>query len=89
MLISIWSWWEAGRPGARSPGTWLAAGFRVLVAEEHAGVGEPLQCSGLVSARTLEIARVSPVVVRRSLHGARVHAPGGQVLDITAGRRTP
>jgi geranylgeranyl reductase family protein len=63
------------------------AGFRVLVAEEHAGVGEPLQCSGLVSARTLEIARVSPGVVRRSLHGARVHAPGGQVLDLT-GRKT-
>jgi len=59
------------------------AGFRVLVAEEHAGVGEPLQCSGLVSARTLEISRVSPGVVRRSLHGARVHAPGGQVLDLT------
>jgi len=60
-----------------------AAGFRVLVAEEHDGVGEPLQCSGLVSARTLEISRVSPRVVRRSLHGARVHAPGGQVLDLT------
>jgi geranylgeranyl reductase family protein len=59
------------------------AGFRVLVAEEHARVGEPLQCSGLISARTLEISRVSPRVVRRSLHGARVHAPGGQVLDLT------
>jgi geranylgeranyl reductase family protein len=63
------------------------AGFRVLVAEEHAGVGEPLQCSGLVSARTVEISRVSPGVVRRSLRGARVHAPGGQILDLT-GRKT-
>ena len=63
------------------------AGFRVLVAEEHAGLGEPLQCSGLVSARTLEISRVSPGLVRRSLRGARVHAPGGQVLDLT-GRKT-
>ena len=60
-----------------------AAGFRVLIAEEHARMGEPLQCSGLVSARTLEISRVSPRVVRRSLHGTRVHAPGGQVLDLT------
>lgn len=59
------------------------AGFRVLVAEEHERVGEPLQCSGLISARTLEIARVSPEVVKRSLHGARVHAPDGQVLDLT------
>lgn len=58
------------------------AGFRVLVAEEHAGVGEPLQCSGLISARTLEISRVSPGVVRRPLHGVRVHAPGGQVLPL-------
>jgi geranylgeranyl reductase family protein len=60
-----------------------SAGFRVLVAEEHARVGEPLQCSGLISARTLEISRVSPQVVQRSLHGARVHAPSGQVLDLT------
>ena len=60
-----------------------AAGFRVLVVEEHHEVGEPLQCSGLISARTLEISQVSPRVVRRSLHGARVHAPGGQVLDLT------
>ena len=29
------------------------AGFKVLIAEEHARVGEPLQCSGLISARTL------------------------------------
>lgn len=60
-----------------------AAGFRVLLAEEHARVGEPLQCSGLISARTLELSRVSPGVVRRTLHGARVHAPGGQILDLT------
>ncbi len=60
-----------------------AAGFKVLVAEEHARVGEPLQCSGLISARTLEIARVSPGVVMRPLHGARVHAPGVQILDLT------
>jgi len=59
------------------------AGFKVLVVEEHHCVGEPLQCSGLISARTMEISRVSPRVVRRSLHGARVHAPDGQVLDLT------
>ena len=59
------------------------AGFKVLIAEEHARVGEPLQCSGLISARTLDISRVSPGVVRRPLHGVWVHAPGGQVLDLT------
>ena len=61
-------------------------GFKVLIAEEHAGVGEPLQCSGLISARTLEISRVLTRVVRRPLHGARVHAPGGQVLDLVGNR---
>lgn len=63
-----------------------AAGYKVLVAEDHALVGEPLQCSGLISARTLEISRVSPQVVRQRLHGARVHAPGGQVLDLTGSK---
>jgi geranylgeranyl reductase family protein len=62
------------------------AGFKVLIAEEHERVGEPLQCSGLISARTLELSQVASLVVRRSVHGARVHAPGGRVLELAGSK---
>lgn len=63
-----------------------AAGFRVLVAEEHHRIGEPLQCSGLISARTLEISRASSHIVQHELKGALVYAPGGEVLNLTGNR---
>lgn len=63
-----------------------AAGFRVLVVEEHPQIGAPLRCAGLVSSRTLQLSGVSPGVIRHKLTGARVHAPGGDVLDLFGGR---
>lgn len=63
-----------------------AAGCRVLVVEEHPRIGEPLRCAGLVSSRTLRISRVSPQVVRHELTGARVHAPGGEILKLSGNR---
>ena len=51
-----------------------AAGFKVLVAEEHSAVGEPLQCSGLISPRALELSRVSNQVVLNELKGTLVYA---------------
>lgn len=62
------------------------AGFRVLVAEEHPQIGDPLRCAGLVSSRTLQLSRVSPKVIRHKLTGARVHAPGGEVLNLYGSR---
>jgi len=63
-----------------------ARGFRVLILEEHSAAGEPLQCSGLISPRTLRRAGVSAAVVRWQLCGARIHAPGGEVLQIADSR---
>lgn len=63
-----------------------AAGFRVLVAEEHPQIGAPLRCAGLVSTRTLQLSRVSPKVIRHKLTGARVHSPGGDVLNLYGSR---
>ena len=62
------------------------AGFKVLVAEDHSQIGEPLRCSGLISSRTLQLSRVSPNVVCHKLTGARVHAPGGEVMDLSGTR---
>lgn len=61
-----------------------AAGFAVLVVEEHSRTGEPLQCAGLISPRTLALSHVSHQVVQNKLNGALIHAPGGQVLDLSS-----
>lgn len=63
-----------------------AAGCRVLVVEEHPRIGDPLRCSGLISSRTLQLSRVSTNVVLHKLTGARVHAPGGEVLELYGNR---
>jgi len=57
-------------------------GYQVLVAEEHRNIGEPIQCSGLVSLRTLKAAAVPVGAIINQIHGAFVHAPGGEVLFI-------
>ncbi len=63
-----------------------AKGYQVLVLEEHQKIGEPVQCSGLISERALEISRVSHNVVLNSLKGAVVHAPNKNILNLKGDR---
>ena len=49
-------------------------GHRVLVVEEHARIGLPVQCAGLVSQRVLDLAGSSRFV-RTSVRGATVFGP--------------
>lgn len=57
-------------------------GYKVLVAEEHPKIGEPIQCAGLVSHRTLQTAAMPVDIIINQIHGAYVHSPGGEVLTI-------
>jgi len=59
-----------------------AAGYRVLVLEEHQEIGAPVQCAGLISKRALEISRVPSTVVLNRLNGAIVYAPGESILRL-------
>ncbi len=58
------------------------AGFRVVVVEEHAEIGTPVQCSGLFSIRGLRELELSPPehAVCGVIRGGRFHSPGGEVL---------
>lgn len=56
-------------------------GYKVLVAEEHRKIGEPIQCAGLVSLRTLKAAALPGGMNISQIHGAYVHSPGGEVLS--------
>lgn len=62
-------------------------GFKVLLLEEHARVGSPVHCSGLVTPRTLEAAGVAErdVAVNR-IRGAIVHSPLGRQVVVGGDR---
>jgi len=77
--------WDVVVVGAGPAGCSVAekiagAGFKVLILEENKRVGEPVQCSGLVSPRTLELAGFCGGYINY-LKGALIHAPDGEVLD--------
>jgi len=55
-------------------------GFKVLILEEHKKIGEPVQCAGLVSPRTMDLAGLCDKLVINKINGASVHAPGGETL---------
>lgn len=72
----------AGPAGAATARDLAEAGIRVLVLEEHDVVGKPVQCSGLVTARALKLARVSEDVVLNRVCGAVVTSRGGRQLEL-------
>ena len=73
----------AGPAGSTAARELAAAGFRVLLLEEHAEVGRPVHCAGLVTARTLEEAGVSDGgLVLNEIRGAIVHTPQGRQIAV-------
>lgn len=63
-----------------------AAGFSVLLAEEHCRVGDPVQCAGLISPRALSITGLEPDLVLNKFRGLRVFSPLGTRLQTESGR---
>ena len=59
-------------------------GAKVLLLEEHASIGSPVGCTGLLSTRAVEECELKPSdeFVFNSVRGAFVHAPDGQYLPI-------
>jgi digeranylgeranylglycerophospholipid reductase len=59
-------------------------GAHTLLLEQGDGSGKPVQCTGLVSPRTLDVLGASRKSVLREIRGGRLHSPGGQTLDLRA-----
>jgi digeranylgeranylglycerophospholipid reductase len=59
-------------------------GAKVLLLEEHASIGSPVGCTGLLSTRAVAECDLKPSdeFVFNSVRGAFVHAPDGQCLPI-------
>jgi geranylgeranyl reductase family protein len=73
--------------GAGPAGAWTAAELAkrhdVQLVEEHAHIGRPVQCAGLVAPRVLEMTSAQDFVLNR-LRGAVITFPGGIELEFAA-----
>lgn len=84
-------WYDAivigGGPSGAAVARGIArAGFRVAILERDRRVGHPVQCSGLVTDRTLAAAGLDPRMALNTLTGAAVHAPSGTRYEIGGDR---
>ena len=72
--------------GAGPVGSLLAqrlteGGASVLIIEEHAQIGRPFQCAGLVNPEAMDLVGLHDTVLT-PIWGARIHGPSGEVVSI-------
>ncbi|MGZ7127236.1 MAG: geranylgeranyl reductase family protein [Halobacteriota archaeon] len=77
----------AGPAGSMAAKYAAKAGARVLMIEDHATIGQPVQCAGLISTRAYEGCEVPETLSKHAIRGAHIHAPDGRILRID-GKRT-
>ena len=69
----------AGPAGLYSAGL-LEDSFSVLVAEEHAKIGEPIQCSGLISTNIEKFLDIDESMIENRVKGAVLHSGGKDMV---------
>jgi digeranylgeranylglycerophospholipid reductase len=77
----------AGPAGSMAAKYAVKAGASVLMIEEHATIGQPVQCAGLISTRAYEGCEVPETLSKHAIRGAHIHAPDRRVLRVD-GKRT-
>ena len=66
-----------GPAGLLTAARLAGAGLDVALFEEHARIGEPTHCSGIVSLETAEFAKIPDDLVLARLRSACLHGPRG------------
>ena len=72
----------AGPSGLLAARRCAEAGLDVVVLEEHALVGRPTHCTGVISLETAALAKVPDNIVLKRLTRARLISPGGARSDM-------
>jgi len=73
----------AGPAGSIAAKHAAMAGARTLVIEEHTASGSPVQCTGLVSSKTLDVCNIEPGAwVYQNIKGARIFSPDDSSISI-------
>ncbi len=70
----------AGPAGSFAAYNLSLRGFKVLQLEEHSSVGKPVECTGLVSRRVIEMSGTKSIVNR--VHGAHIIFPDENSIHI-------
>ena len=58
------------------------AGLDVLLLEEHAEIGEPTHCTGIISVETAALAKIPDEIILSRLRRARLVSPVGAVCEV-------
>lgn len=75
----------AGPAGSMAARYAAKAGARTILLEEHAAVGWPVQCAGLLGSEALAESELGPgSFLLRGMKGASIVSPGGSILDFKA-----
>ena len=75
-----------GGPVGNKAAALLAEEYDVLVLEDHAVTGRPVQCTGLVSDEAIELSGVRPTVLNE-LYGANIIFPNGKSISLRSKER--
>lgn len=76
----------AGPAGSAAARYCATLGLRTLIVEEHASVGYPVQCAGLLSTNAFSECNVSQNSVIQVVRGATLHSSEGCELHFDAGK---
>ena len=71
----------AGPAGSTAAERLAADGFDVAVAEEHAVIGEPVDCTGVIGIEALEAFDLPQGIVVGSVNAVTIHSPDGIPLS--------
>jgi digeranylgeranylglycerophospholipid reductase len=71
-----------GPAGLLTAARCAAAGLDVLVLEEHAEIGAPTHCTGIVSLETAKLAKIPDDLILKRLARARLRLPGQEAHDL-------
>lgn len=71
----------AGPIGGYLSRRFCESGHSVLLIEEHAEVGRPFQCAGLVNPHAMETVGIDQSILT-GIWGARIHSPSGIAVNI-------
>ncbi len=77
----------AGPVGGRLATELSLRGISTLMVEEHAEIGRPFQCAGLVNPPAMERVNLHETILR-SVDGALIHSPSGIMVPVGKDGRT-
>ncbi|MDH7594013.1 MAG: NAD(P)/FAD-dependent oxidoreductase [Methanomicrobiales archaeon] len=75
----------AGPSGSTAARCCAEAGLSTILIEEHAAIGYPIQCAGLLSSAAFESCGVTRRCIQHTLTGATVYPSAGEPLCLDAG----